>query len=223
MIGEFRAETRSFAKVSQRVLIMDLQYTIGLDLGRTRNHTALVVMERTWQAATPAEFIASGTQGYSGEFRHTVVGADRLALGTPYTRVTGWVKGIVEELGASRMGEIVVDASGLGSVVMDHLRAARMGASLLGVVITGEQASGLSGAGHTSAGYVTVSRTELLTKLQVAVQERKFRIDRARCREWEALRRELATVRIEGGGSKGGKRQDDLALALALAIWRGLR
>ena len=198
----------------------DLRYTVGLDLGRTRNHTALVVLERVWHAATAAEFIASGTRGYQGEHRYTVVGADRLSLGTPYPRVVSWVKSVAKTLG-SQLGDIVVDASGVGSVVMDDLRKAEIGATLLGVVITGDQACGTRGSGRTSAGYLTLSRTELLTKLQSAVQGRKFRIDRARCREWEALRRELSTVRMDGGGAK--RNQDDLAFALALAVWWGLR
>ena len=198
----------------------DLRYTIGLDLGRSRNHTALVVLERVWHAATAAEFIASGTRGYQGEFRYTVVGADRLSLGTPYPRVVSWVKSVAQSLG-SQLGDIVVDASGVGSVVMDDLRNADIKAPLLGVVITGDQACAPGGSGRTSAGYRTVSRIEVLTKLQSAVQGRKFRIDRARCREWEALRRELSTVRMDGGGSK--RNQDDLAFALALAVWWGLR
>ena len=79
----------------------DLRYTIGLDLGQSRNHTALVVMERVWHQATVAEFIASGTRGYNGEYRYTVVGAERLALGTPYPRVVSWVKSVAESYGGT--------------------------------------------------------------------------------------------------------------------------
>jgi len=179
----------------------------------------MAVMEQAWHAATAQDFIASGTRGYTGEYRYTAVGADRLSLGTPYPRVVSWVKSVAAGLG-DRLREIVVDASGVGSVVMDHLRKAEMGVQLVGVVITGEQACAPGGSGRTSAGYLTLSRTELLMKLQMAVQGGKFRIDRARCREWEALRRELSTVRLESGPKK---EQDDLAFALALAVWRGLR
>ena len=122
----------------------DVRYTMGLDLGRTRNHTAMAIVKREWHAATAAEFIASGTRGYQGEYRYTVVGADRLSLGTPFPMVVEWVKSIAKGLG-DELNEIVVDASGLGSVVMDDLRKAGIGASLLGVVITGEQACPSSG------------------------------------------------------------------------------
>ena len=201
------------------MLTTDVRYVMGLDLGRTRNHTAMAVLRREWHAATAAEFIASGTRAYSGEFRYTVVGADRLSLGTPYPRVVSWVKSLAALYG-DELGEIVVDASGVGSVVMDELRKAGIGVPLLGVVITGEQACASNGSGRTGAGYVTLSRTELLMKLQVSVQGRKFRIERAKCREFDALRRELGTVRLESGSKK---EQDDLAFALAMAVWRGLR
>ena len=100
---------------------------------------------------------------------------------------------------------------------MDDLRKAGIGVSLLGVVITGEQACPPGGGGWTASSYITPSRTEVLMKLQMAVLGKKFRMDRAKRRAWEALRRELATVRLESsGGSK--KEQDDLAFALALAV-----
>lgn len=196
----------------------DVRYTIGVDLGKSRNHTALVVLKRAWHPGTAAEFIASGTRGYQGEYRHTLVGAERLSLGTPYPRVVSWVKSVAAPLG-EELGTIVVDASGVGSAVMDLLRRAEMGVRLMGIVITGEQACSPSGGGLTEAGYTTVSRAELLTKLQVAVQEVGFRVDRPRVKEWEVLRRELSLLRLDRKGSA----QDDLALALALAVWWGLR
>ena len=62
-----------------------------------------------------------------------------------------------------------------------------------------------------------------MTGMQMAVQVRRFEVDRPRCREWDALRRELSIVRLEGRVTKGKKSQDDLAFALALAIWWGMR
>jgi hypothetical protein len=202
----------------------DARYTIGLDLGQSRNHTALAVMKRVWVQATAAEFIASGARGYQGEYRHTLVGAERLSLGTPYPRVVSWVKSVAAGFG-NEMGAVVVDASGVGSAVMDLLRRAEMGVRLVGVVITGNQATPPPGSGgshgRTAAGFETVSRTELLTKLQVAVETKQFRVDRKQCREWDAMRRELSTLRLDGGGP--AKAQDDLAFALALAVWWGVR
>ena len=100
----------------------DARYTMGIDLGQTRNYTAMVVMEHVWQAATPQEFIASGTRGYQGEYRHTLVRAERVSLGTPYPKIVEWVKTIAKEYGDQLT--IVVDASGVGSAVVDALRRA---------------------------------------------------------------------------------------------------
>ena len=77
-------------------------------MGKQRNHTAMAVMKREWHPATVQEFIASGTQGYQGEYRYTLVGVDRLALGTPYPAVVQWVKSIAEPLG----GGVGVDCGG---------------------------------------------------------------------------------------------------------------
>ena len=197
----------------------ETRITIGLDLGKLRNHTALSVLERTYYRASTEEFIQSGTRGFQGEYRYMVIGADRLSLGTPYPRVASWVKSVAKEYEAN-LGSIVVDASGVGTAVMDLLNRAELPVRPTGVVITGTQASPESGGGRTAVGYKTVSRTELLTKLQVAIQEKRFRIDAQRCREWDALRKELSLLRLEG---KRAGVQDDLAFALALALWAGLR
>ena len=53
---------------------------------------ALVVMERSWYQASASEFIASGGRAFEGEYRHAVVAAERLSLGTPYPRVVSWVR-----------------------------------------------------------------------------------------------------------------------------------
>jgi hypothetical protein len=198
----------------------DVRYTIGLDLGQARNHTALAVLERTWTAATAREFILSGTRGFSGEYEYLVVGMERLALGTSYPMVVEWVKTIAKRYGED-LGEIVVDATGVGSAVMDLLKRAQIGARIAGVVITGSQATGNpSGAGRTAAGYSTVSRTELLTALQVSIQSRRISISLPLCSEWAALQKELELLRMAG---KRAGVQDDLAFALALAVWWGVR
>ena len=54
----------------------DVRLVVGLDLGRTRNHTAMAVLERRWHAGTAADFIASGSRGFTGEVRYRVVGLD---------------------------------------------------------------------------------------------------------------------------------------------------
>ena len=158
----------------------DARYTMGIDLGQTRNYRAMVAVSE-----------GGGVGEDGGDY------GDQLAT-------------------------IVIDATGVGSAVYDALQRADLGkARLVGVVITGNQASAVGrGAAITRAGFYTVSRAELLTGLQMAVQSAWFQVDRPKCREWDALRRELSVLRLEG---KSGKQQDDLAFGLALVVWWGVR
>ena len=198
----------------------ELRYFVGLDLGQARNYTAMAVLERRWHQATPAEFIASGGRGYEGEYRYRVVGLDRCSLGTSYPDVVQWVKARLQEYPTENIGAVVVDATGVGSAVMDLLKRANLGVRLVGTVITGAHASPAGAGATTVAGYQTVSRTELLTGLQVAVQAKRLTVAMSECREWEALCRELVLLRMDG---KRAGVQDDLAFALGLAVWWGLR
>jgi hypothetical protein len=193
---------------------------VGLDLGQERNYTAMAVLERKWYQGTVAEFIASGGRGYQGEYRYRVVGLDRCSLGTPYTTVVEWVKRLLAPYSANNIGVLVVDATGCGSPVMDMLRRADIGMRLIGTVITGNQAAPVGGSGKSSAGYHTVPRTEILTALQMAVQAKRFTVSKTECREWQALSRELVLLRMQG---KRAGVQDDLAFAVGLAVWWGMR
>ena len=201
-------------------MIDPLRYFVGLDLGQARNYTAMAVLERRWHQGTAQDFIASGTRGYQGEYRFRVVGLDRCSLGTPYPEVVEWVKGRLREYPAELIAAVIVDATGVGSAVLQLLQRANLGVRLIGVVITGNQAVPVGAGANTVAGYYTVSRTELLTGLQVAVQAKQLTVAMSECREWEALSRELVLLRMEG---KRAGVQDDLAFGLGLAVWWGLR
>ncbi len=201
-------------------MIDPLRYFVGLDLGQARNFTAMAVLERRWHQATVQDFIASGSRGYQGEYRYRVVGLDRCSLGTPYPEVVEWVKRRLTEYPKDLIAAVVVDATGVGSAVMQLLQRANLGVRVVGVVITGNQAVPVGAGANTVAGYYTVSRAELLTGLQVAVQAKQLTVAMSECREWEALSRELVLLRMEG---KRAGVQDDLAFGLGLAVWWGLR
>ena len=59
-----------------------------------------------------------------------------------------------------------------------------------------------------------------MTRLAVALENGELTIDR-KCGEQEQLMEELVRLRRKGKPAGGG--QDDLAFALALAVWWGLR
>ena len=138
---------------------------------------------------------------------------ERLRLGTPYPDVVRRVKEIAG-LPLIAMGRsVVVDGTGVGAPVVDLLRRAGMGCSVLPVLITG------GGEGRTSlaGGYESVPRSVLLTGLQVLIQQGRVRVA-SDCREAETLWRELLGLKLVGPGSR--EEHDDLAVAVALAVWK---
>ncbi len=180
-------------------------FYIGVDLGKEHDHTAIVVMEK----------MARG--GFA--VRH----AERVPLGTPYPDAVERVREIA--LGREVAGRccLTVDATGVGTPVVDMLRAARMGCEICAVKIT-------SGERETQAGQMWhVPKRDLIAGVQVLLQKGELRIAR-RLREAGALVRELLDVQIRvksNGharmGADGHGEHDDLAIALALGCWRGKR
>ena len=172
---------------------------IGVDLGQRRDFTAIAVVERDWEQFPVPEFIRTGVDG-RWWFRGRML--ERMRLGTPYPDVVARVKCI------SEMPLIALNRT----VVVDMLRRAGMGCMIHPVIITGggKPSTGLSG------GYESVPRSELLTGLQVLVQQDRL-VVAARCREAEVLRREMLGLKLKGPGSE---EHDDLAIALALAVWK---
>jgi hypothetical protein len=182
---------------------------IGLDLGQRRDYSAIAVLERVWEQATPQEFLRSGVDG-RWWFRVRML--ERLRLDTPYPDVVRRVKEIAG-LPLIAMGRtVVVDGTGVGPPVVDMLRRAGMGCSIAPVLITGgdRPSTGLHG------GYESVPRSVLLTSLQVLVQQGRLVVP-ARSREAQTLRRELLGLKLNGPGSE---EHDDLAIAVALAVWK---
>lgn len=183
----------------------DRMVFIGIDLGQRGSHSAIVVMERfeEW----PSDF-ADVLRGKGAKRRYVVRQAERMALGTPYRDVVARLKQVVERVMATKGPcVVVVDEGGPGVPVVERMREAGLGCAILPYTIT-------SGGASTSS---TVSRTELLTKLQLMVECEELEIA-ATCTHREQLVRELTHLRLTG---KASGETDDLALALALACWRG--
>lgn len=182
---------------------------IGVDLGQRRDFSAIAVVERVWEGASVPEFIRNGVDG---QWWLRVRMMERMRLGTPYPDVVRRVKQIAD-LPVIAMGRsVVVDGTGVGAPVVDLLRRAGMGCSVLPVLITG------GGAGSTglAGGYESVPRSVLLTNLQVLIQQGRVQVA-ADCKEAETLWRELLGLKLVGHGSE---EHDDLAVAVALAVWK---
>jgi len=130
---------------------------------------------------------------------------ERVKLGTPYSQV---VKRVVEVARHPCLGNVsrklLVDATGVGAPVIEMLQAERPGCEMTPVVITGGQ------SGRRNGGWEMVPKTDLLATVQASLENGRLRIARD-LRETGRLVQEMLAL--------GGSEHDDLAMAVALAVW----
>jgi hypothetical protein len=189
-------------------------YFIGLDLGQRADFSAVAVVERDEQRLA---FLPSAIR------RMRVRYLERLPLGTPYAQVVGRVGEIIRHPALCRQSRLVVDATGVGAPVVEMLRAARPSFPVTAVTTTsGERARGIGEDWH-------VPKKDLMAGLQILLENGQLTIHR-KLREAATLVRELTDIRLSpragghaGMGADGYGEHDDLALAVALACWRGRR
>ena|SRR5579883_1918184 len=194
---------------------MTPEYVVGVDLGQSRDYTAIAVVEvndvRTgWDAAR---------WEWETERRVALRFIERVALGTPYQEVVERVVAVVRSRELAGRCRLIVDGTGVGRPVVDLLRGARPGCALTAVTVT-------AGDVETRRGeYVGVPKRELIVGLQVAIQGGDLKI--AAGLKWgKELEKEMAEmrVRVSGAGREqyGAWREgahDDLVFAVALAVW----
>jgi len=193
---------------------MKASYFVGLDLGMRHDHTALNVVERSETLGERDPVTYEHVKAVALRLRHV----ERIPLATEYVQVVRRVAEVMRRLGAEGPAHLIVDATGVGTPVVELLRRAGMGCRLWPVSITGGPAEGYGD------GYYRVPKRDLIVGLQVRLQEGELQIA-AGLREGAALMRELGEMRVsttgagrEKYGAKAGE-HDDLVLAVALACW----
>ena len=133
-----------------------------------------------------------------------------------YTDVADWIREEVNRVDDRLKRTVVMDGTGVGTAVRDVLRMRQLKATLINAVITGGDRPGYRQDAHATY----LARTALMSRLAVAVENGEFSVD-ARCQEQDRLARELGGLRMQG--KPGGGENDDLAFALALAVWWGIK
>jgi hypothetical protein len=183
---------------------------LGLDLGQRQDPAALAVLERTHEFTNHRDPV---TLEFDNYIQFTLRHVERFCLGLPYITIVERIARLVRDLPTmTTLYEphlsLVVDASGVGAPVVEMLQRAGMGISIFPVIITaGEQA-------HPSPkGCYNIPRRDLVTRLRISLEKQTLKIpttvhDRA------ALLDELLTL-----GDRSGARHDDLAIAVALAVY----
>lgn len=183
----------------------------GLDLGKRQDHTALVVLEITWTNGerNPA------TNAIALLPRLTVRHAPRLALDTETVNIPRFVRDAAQQFAApygtpAKKGTLLIDATGNGHTVVELFRKETHGLKLTPVCIS---------AGHKAKvlkdSYLSIPRTDLLTRTRMLFERKLISIDRT-ASGVDVLEREL--THFEPSGHQ--QEHDDLVIALALAAWQ---
>jgi len=186
---------------------MPPHYVLGLDLGQTKDFTALAVLER--QPAIAAEKL-----DYA--LRHL----RRFPLGTPYPAIVSAMTAIRKN-SSLRDAPLVVDQTGVGRAVVDMIHRARPRARIRPITITAVHDVVPDGAGWH------VPKKELVSVLQVLLQSKRLQVARALpmatvlVKELECFRVKITASANETFEAWRERDHDDLVLAAAMAAWVG--
>lgn len=181
-------------------------YYLGLDLGQSKDFTALVILEKHGSDRDTAEYHARHLQRYE--------------LGTPYPSIVADVAGLLRRaVFQARRPTLAIDGTGVGAPVVDIFKRERLPADLCPILITG-------GDSVTRENGVTrVPKRDLVGVVQVMLQTSRLKIA-AELPEAATLTRELQNFQVKitesANDTYGAWREgthDDLVLALALALW----
>ena len=181
--------------------------TVGVDIGQRRDPTAIAVVEQE--------------ERRDSEIHHMVRHLRRLPLGSPYPAVAERVAAVVRGVHAATSGEaptLYVDATGVGTPIVDVLRAASVGdlAQLVAVYFThGDRRK-------VERGEVKLGKAWLVSRMQALLQSGLLHLPRTA--EAETLGKELLDYEIrvtEDANDRYGAfrvgAHDDLVTALGLA------
>ncbi|MGI8476715.1 MAG: hypothetical protein ACR2OO_10130 [Thermomicrobiales bacterium] len=188
---------------------------MGLDLGQSRDYTALVIADRDART-DPARYDV----GHVERWRET-----------RYPSLVKTVRSRIDALNVRPAGggpppaiTLVVDHTGVGAPFFDMFLAADLGVPIVGVTITGGQAMTKTDDGWT------VPKRVLASTLQVLLQAGRLRVS-DRLALTPTLVAEMRNFRVKvslGGHDSYGAgsdwrddAHDDLVLAAALACWFG--
>ena len=180
--------------------------TVGVDVGQRRDPTAIAVVEQ---------------EDRDSKVHHMARHLERLPLGTTYPSVAERVAAVVRGVHAATSGEapiLYVDATGVGTPIVDVLRAASVGdlARLVAVYFThGDRRK-------VESSEVKLGKAWLVSRMQALLQSGLLHLPRTS--EAEALGKELLDYEIrvtEDANDRYGAfrvgAHDDLVTALGLA------
>jgi hypothetical protein len=191
------------------------RFFTGLDLGQSKDYTAIAVAERVevegpWD---PARYTRPLTPVLNVRY------LQRIQLGTPYPDIIDQVVAVTRIPELAGFTQLAVDATGVGRPIVDMLRRSGLKCAMLPAIITGGDCQSFSG------GYYRLPKRDLITRVIAALQRKTLRFA-AFLPFADDLTREMVDmeVRVTSFGTEqfGAWREgahDDLIFAVALACW----
>ncbi len=206
--------------------IVDDRLIVGVDLGQSQDHTAIVIFDRLERVIRRSQMFGFEPTPRLSETRKPIYIArhiDRLPLGTSYPDIVRHVTDLIRELPRRpRAPDLVVDGTGVGKAVVDLFREARMNPIAISITAGREVHS-------PSSRVFNVPKRDLVAVLSVLLQERRIRISRS-LKHSQTLVEEMLNFKVKvsasGHDSYEAWREaihDDLVLAMAIAAWWGER
>ena len=144
-------------------LVTAMAFYLGLDLGQSRDYTALAALEAIRiPTGQPSDQDDTDETPMRYELRHL----ERPERGTPYPVIVQRVKYLLETPQLANAEALVIDATGVGRAVLDMFRQAGLRVKIVPVTIT---------AGNTASahdGMYFVPKRDLVGVLEVLSQNR---------------------------------------------------
>jgi len=203
-------------------------YTVGLDLGKERDPSALVVAERVliFEGLPSEQTFSDPTPPVDTyHVRHV----QRFELGTPYDTVVDSVGELLSTPELRDHGLLVFDRTGVGGPIADMFAQAWQGGRLgrcfhpLGITLT----AGFSKRGAAHGYYdATAHKGDVVQRVYMLLERGHIKIPLG-LPVAEQLQKELRAFRPKQNRSTGNlsfeaareSDHDDLVIALALAVW----
>jgi len=206
-----------------------VRYTLGLDLGKMSDFSALAIAEERPERIERIERHPGKAQlvpHWADDPDYALPWLQRWPLRTPYQVIAAAVAGRVAALTALPGAEVAlfVDGTGVGTAVVELLTqqpAIAAGRMAIVIITAGREVTRVAGGWHVAKG-------ELVGVAQVALQRGKLAVAPA-LPEARTLRDELTTFEVtltEAANATFSHRDgkhDDLVLAAALALWGARR
>lgn len=195
------------------------RFFVGLDLGQRQDYTAIAVVERHTIKSVDLD---AGTRSHREKVRYRCRCLRRLPLGLGYVEVVDKVISLMQSREFLDRSSLVVDASGVGSPVVEMLRKSAK-CSLDPVTITSGQNMKIDNYGYK------MPRTELMSQLALMLEKRELEIS-SHAGEIDHIRNELRNLKLrlnargqENFDPEKDSVHDDLVIALALGLWKAKR